>query len=849
MDKKLFPTDLPELKWVEFPAAGFVQPVSGLINRTDKPPCCGVPLGGIGTGCLDMDAHGVYGFSTVFNPVSAQRDWADSNPDQKITSARTARGSLVPRKLPRPEPLLGLAAEGKTWVLVSQEFIDGGDIPWCTEPQDHVGRDLKPKQNFVRCPKIEGVQAAKEIHYWGHYPIADMEFETDAPISVGMRAWAPFIPGDVATSNIPAIVFEVHLRNTSPVDQQGTVAFNFPGPDVQEAMVTEFTRHRIDEDFHGVLVSSLGDVSYILSIIGDEEVRLGGGLNRRQESWSGIATELPQPTHRESQGVKLYADSSASAAVDFTLPPGEQKTVRFLLAWYAPVWEGGAIEQSGSIRNAGSPYMKDRWTASKWAGTQNTFTHMYAARYDGALDIARRMAVEHESLLARVIAWQSALYTDKGLPVWLRDSLVNNLALLAEDSIWVQAKPPLGDWAFPGGAFAIQESPRGCPQTSVLPNDWLATYPIVFFFPELALSHLRSFKAYQLEDGEAPFRLGMQGDLPDITCPGYYWQVSENGVKYADMVDRLWQRTGNDEILREFYDSVRKSTTFTMNLCKEGPGSIISIADRGGSLGMEHCRWEGMCGILGGERLAQLSIVKRMAEHMGDTEYAEQCRKWYKSGSKALEEEMWTGTHYLNFYDKATGEKSDEVLVHMLDGQWIVRMHGLEGVFQPDRVQTTLETFKRCNFVIAPEVGPVLFTRPKGNMLPSISTFSHNISKDGNPPGVEMNDKQGLTAYGHQAVYISGSLLVAMTYMYEGQAGFGLEQARRAWKNILIRQRHPWDHPNFLRADTGQRVYGTDYSQGLMLWALPVAIAQEDVATHCKIGGLVDRIIQAGKEK
>ncbi len=56
MDDKLFPTDQPEMEWREFPAQGFSEPVSGLIYRTGQPPCCGVPLGGISTGCLDIDA-------------------------------------------------------------------------------------------------------------------------------------------------------------------------------------------------------------------------------------------------------------------------------------------------------------------------------------------------------------------------------------------------------------------------------------------------------------------------------------------------------------------------------------------------------------------------------------------------------------------------------------------------------------------------------------------------------------------------------------------------------------------------------------------------------------------------
>ena len=58
--------------------------------------------------------------------------------------------------------------------------------------------------------------------------------------------------------------------------------------------------------------------------------------------------------------------------------------------------------------------------------------------------------------------------------------------------------------------------------------------------------------------------------------------------------------------------------------------------------------------------------MERMAEHVGDSEYAEQCRRWFADGSKALEDELWAGSYYLNFYDKETGRKSEEVLAHQL---------------------------------------------------------------------------------------------------------------------------------------------------------------------------------------
>jgi hypothetical protein len=55
--------------------------------------------------------------------------------------------------------------------------------------------------------------------------------------------------------------------------------------------------------------------------------------------------------------------------------------------------------------------------------------------------------------------------------------------------------------------------------------------------------------------------------------------------------------------------------------------------------------------------------------------------------------------------------------------------------------------------------------------------------------------------------------------------------------------------PNTVRgdADTGQRAFGADYYQNMMLWAVPAALAGQDLTGPLQAGGLVERILQAGE--
>jgi uncharacterized protein (DUF608 family) len=187
---------------------------------------------------------------------------------------------------------------------------------------------------------------------------------------------------------------------------------------------------------------------------------------------------------------------------------------------------------------------------------------------------------------------------------------------------------------------------------------------------------------------------------------------------------------------------------------------------------------------------------------------------------------MWAEGYYLNYFEPETGKRSDDVMGYQLDGEWAARYHGLQGVFRAERVQTALETIRQCNVGLTPEVGAANFCRPDGSPLPAGSDVAY---------------------YGRYAMFPPELLVLAMTYIYAGERAFGLDLARRHWENLVLRQGHPWDLPNIVRGDTGTRVFGTDYYQNMMLWAMPAALSGCDLAASCAPGGLVDRIIDAGK--
>jgi uncharacterized protein (DUF608 family) len=683
----LFPLDLKKLEWTEFRADGYDRPVTGVIYHPDTPVESGMPLGGIGTGCLDILVGGVLGFETLFNQF--------------------------PRWPQYKTPFLGIAVNQQTHVLAAPEFLKGGlkRSSWATVYR-HPEYALTSQRETVA---IEGgAKAATDIHYFGHYPVLDMEYEIDAPVSVGTRAWVPFVPGDVGASNIPAAVFEVRVRNRSASPQKISLAFSFPGIQAGPSrirkevlskmtdgpffsvigdLIPEFDRSVVAQPVNGVWVRGPDNMEYVLGVIGADRVRTGKDLSSDPESWSQIASRLPLPEPH---------DSGSSVAVDFELGAHETRTSRFVLSWYAREWQG-----EKTIR----------------------YQNIYATRFKDALAVARRMARDHGELLERIIAWQNSIYADPDLPGWLADSLINMLHMITEVSYWAAPRQPLPDIFFPDGLFAMNECPRGCPPIECIPCSWYGNMPIVYFFPQLARSTLRGYVYHMREDGAAPFHFAPIGAMGLLSPASYAYDVQKmlNGFCFVDMVHRYWLRTGDPGALEEFYPAVKKATIFSMAL-NSGPDGVISFPTEGDKTEWwEGFEWHGMAAHAGGLKLSQVTLARNMARKAGDSEFIKRCDEWLRQGQESMENKMWNekvGSYYMFNDPEDTGKFEDKIMANQLDAEWANAFHGLPGVFRQDRVQTALDTIKRS---CLSSYGSVSFATPEGKPLVTYGIFVPEI--------------------------------------------------------------------------------------------------------------------------
>ena len=311
-----------------------------------------------------------------------------------------------------------------------------------------------------------------------------------------------------------------------------------------------------------------------------------------------------------------------------------------------------------------------------------------------------------------------------------------------------------------------------------------------------------------------------------MTKPTRGYQTGQNGSWYVGMAARYWMRTGDDKFLREFYPSLKNATVFTFNLSPDQAYGLISLPTSDQQESYESTPFKGMSSHVGGIRLYHLKMMELMAEQAGDSEFARQCRDWFNACMRLMEDHLWADSYYIQHKDPATGEDANVVMAYQLDGEFMAWFDGLgEGVFPAERVEATLAKLREV----------------------SMETWGARVWSK--PDGSAVTPEQFNTGYWTpHGVHAPGALMQAMTYMYRGDREFGLGLAHRVMHNMICRNRWTWDMPILYRGDTGEGIFGCDYSQMMMCWSLPAAVEGKKLRALCEPGGLVERMIQAGRQ-
>ncbi len=586
---------------------------------------------------------------------------------------------------------------------------------------------------------LAGLAHFPDVTFEGEFPLAHLSYGCDTmPADIKLTAYNPFIPGDEDNSSLPAAFFEWEIINTADAATDYTLAFSVGNPFCildeclntygKEGNISSITlsskKFTPDQPEYGELTVSTDcdDVSY------QEYWYRSGWFDDLTTFWREFSAYGPLKNRHYDDCApngKLNIGDMATLAAKVSLAPGESRRVRFLLTWYFPNF------------------------VKYWDGNKPTWKHEYCRRFASAAEV---MAYGYRS-------WD-ALYRDSKrfaealcgstLPEACVEAASTNLSVLKSPTCLRLENGEF--WAFEGTGAQSGSCEGTCDHV------WNYQYALAFLFPRMARQILEISYTYSLSEaggmafrtviplgsGRSGFRACVDGQMGSILR--FY---------------REWKLSGDDEWLRRYWPSVKKTLEFAWN----PENRDLWDPERTGVIrGRQHHTLDmelfGANAWLNGYYLAALKACAEIAEYLGENEDAREYCAMFQKGSEATERELFNGSYYIqniDFSDKSVldrfaefdpgiygpywnseaneikyqfGEGSE---IDQMIGQWHATLLGLGDVFDPahrkiavkalydNNFRSMREVFNPCRiFAVNDERGVLICNWPEGAYKPAI---------------------------------------------------------------------------------------------------------------------------------
>jgi uncharacterized protein (DUF608 family) len=604
---------------------------------------------------------------------------------------------------------------------------------------------------------LAGLPHFREVAFYGRFPTADLTFrDARFPGAVRLAALSPFIPHNDRDSSMPVAMLAFELANTtdSPIDytlagtlgnhgsnsgkhtftrMNGVAALHLTSadPDIAEADRGDLT-----------LATDADDVQHQ-----DHHFR-GQWFDDLTVFWKDFAKAGPLPARtydgprrsRHMQGLPEHGTLAARV----TVPPGETRTVRFVISWSFPK---GDI--AWAFRDKPDGPIPDRPTP--------LWTNYYATQWADSLASARDAFARWDALVAPTLAFRDLMF-GSSLPAPIVDAATATLALLRTATVIRLEGGELWGWE---GQHRNDGSCEGS-----CTHVWNYQQALSHLFPALERTLRDTEWAYnQLPSGGLTFRqklpLGSGFDIIGPCADGHFGAIIKTF--------RDWRQSGDTAWLRAHWPRVKRAVEYAWS--PDNPDRWDP--DRTGILGgRQHQTLDmelfGPNSWLGTFYVAALKATSIMAEAVGDRPFADQCAHLAEAGARYIETVLYNGRYFIQAIDLAdrsvlsafdTGRHagvladsfmsaywSDEhgevkyqfgegCIADQILGQWHAEIAGLGMLLDEGRVRSALravfdENFRAAlddhanpcrNFAYEDEAGLLIATYPEGTRRPMVA--------------------------------------------------------------------------------------------------------------------------------
>ncbi len=390
-------------------------------------------------------------------------------------------------------------------------------------------------------------------------------------------------------------------------------------------------------------------------IVFTDQPAIVGPLETLPDFGTMALTLLGAPAEQASSDVTAPFTEKISGALGriVKLAPGKSVTVTFVLAWHFPNLSLARLGRVG---------------------------RHYASRFDSAKAVADYIAENFSRLAAQTKLWRDTWY-DSTLPFWFLDRTFLNASILATST----------SYRFTNGRYYGWEGVGCCEGTCG--HVYHYAHATARLFPELERTTREKvdFGLAQQPDGAIHFR-GEFNDFPAVD--------GQAGAILRAL--REHQMSADAGFLKRNWPKIKLATQWL--IAKDANNDGLIESNQHNTLDTD---WFGPVAWLSGLYLSALTAAAEMADEVGDTEFARQCRDILETGRKNLVARLFDGEYFINQVDpkhldainSGTGCEIDQVF-----GQSWVFQVGLPRVLPQKETLSALKSLWRYNF--SPNVGP-----------------------------------------------------------------------------------------------------------------------------------------------
>lgn len=645
-------------------------------------PRSGMALGGIGTGGFEIRQDGGFANWSIFNngPLFA--------------------GAPYPH---HPKHTLFF----KLWVRVANE--NPRLVLLQIEDSHDIATMERHEAQYI-FPWLSGVDT---IRTTASFPFADLDFGQDGlPLKVSLRAWSPFIPGNVKDSALPVAFFDFDIRSTDdrPVEVQvlavarNAVAYDQPQRLYRNTRVRDGAFSAIVCDASSTQPEAATTGTLCLASLAENSTAYMG-WEHPHPYYERCLREYPLPEYDDTEGRNSLDKSTGEKRADprcfVTLGAHARLEKRddsfrhtFSLAWHFPNNYAKSQDDilAGYLEDATFPGHGNTDGAvgvpkAPAARSRPLEGHYYSEFFDSAEAVARYALRERSRLLAETTAFHRTFF-DSSLPSFVLDQVNSQLNTL-RTSTWLTRTRMFGvlEGLAPTLSFA------GIATTDVAMYGQIAAS---LLFPELDRMTIDIWTKFQNTNGSVIHSVSCnsetispgEADGHRLDMPGQYVFMALRGA--------LW--SGDAGYLKKIWPHAKRALDYVL---RERDRNADHLPDMEGIM----CSYDnfpmfGVAPYVVTQWLAAVSLALVVARRLDDATFVSEYTDFYEKGRATLERTTWNGRYFNLSSNPQPQDPAGHFgcLTDQIIGDGFVRQLGLPPIIAPAKALTALHTILEMNY-------------------------------------------------------------------------------------------------------------------------------------------------------